>query len=208
MGSTRTSILEILRNANSSVSALRSCGTARDGVARAFPLANAVTAELGAIGNLLLRHAGERARCAQHAAGYFNNRHVGIFGAAQIRVNVRIFYQSVDTADRAWPTSIAPQRVSFRSGSAWLGRSQKDGLPPRPGLREHSSVQGHQLALEGAAWSLPLSNRERGMEVKRTRDLVLLAAPSLLCALFGLVATLFGVPSFLLSAEARFSVRP
>ena len=46
-----------------------------------------------------------------------------------------------------------------RSGSAWLGRSQKDGLPScRAGGDISFAVQGHRLALEGAAWSLPLSN--------------------------------------------------
>src|SRR5262245_61884459 len=50
----------------------------------------------------------------------------------------------------------SPHGGSPRSGSAWLGRSQKDGLPSRRG--EHSAVQGHQLAHTGrAAWSLPLS---------------------------------------------------
>jgi hypothetical protein len=34
------------------------------------------------VGNLLLRHAGEAARGAQHAAGNFNNRHVEIVCAA------------------------------------------------------------------------------------------------------------------------------
>jgi hypothetical protein len=35
----------------------------------------------------------------------------------------------IDTASRPWPTSITLAATSFRSGSAWLGRSQKGGLP-------------------------------------------------------------------------------
>jgi hypothetical protein len=52
-----------------------------------------------------------------------------------------------------------PSRGYLRSGGARLGRSQKDGL--LSAAREKRSVtctaQGHRLALEGAAWSLPLS---------------------------------------------------
>src|SRR5262245_66063195 len=47
------------------------------------------------------------------------------------RVNVSVLYRSFDTAGHPWPTSVTPAAVSFRSGSAWLGRSQKDGLPSR-----------------------------------------------------------------------------
>jgi hypothetical protein len=43
----------------------------------------------------LLRHAGEAARSAQHAAGNLKNHHVGILGAVLIRVNVRIFYRAI-----------------------------------------------------------------------------------------------------------------
>jgi len=57
-----------------------------------------------------------------------DNRHVEIVCGASAHVNVSVLYQFVDTANRAWPTSIALRLVS-RSGSAWLGRSQKDGLP-------------------------------------------------------------------------------
>src|SRR5262245_58831536 len=51
-----------------------------------------------------------------------------------------------------------------RSGSAWPGRSQKDGLPflAAGDMVFSLAVQGHQLAhWGGAAWSLPLSNRGR-----------------------------------------------
>jgi hypothetical protein len=45
--------------------------------------------------------------------------------------------------------SISATRVS-RSGSAWLGRSQKDGLPSRSRGRAFiSAVQGHRLAHKG-----------------------------------------------------------
>src|SRR5215472_15271747 len=58
---------------------------------------------------LLLGKAGETARCAQHAAGNFDNRHVEIVCAASAHVNVSVLYQFVDTGDRPWPTtSVAP----------------------------------------------------------------------------------------------------
>jgi hypothetical protein len=70
-------------------------------------------------------------RCAQHAAGNFNNRHVEIVCAAQIRVNVRIFYQSVDTAKRAWPTSIASRQTLGRAARGSVGpRKMACRLPP------------------------------------------------------------------------------
>jgi hypothetical protein len=82
---------------------------------------------------LPLLRAGETARCAQHAAANLN-RHVGIVGAAQIRVNVRIFLPTVDSANGPWPTcGVGPRRGPSRSSSAWLGRSQKDGLPAAAG---------------------------------------------------------------------------
>jgi len=49
--------------------------------------------------------------------------------AALAHVNVSVLYQFVDTAKPPWPTSVAPRRGLSRSGSAWPGRSQKDGLP-------------------------------------------------------------------------------
>ena len=58
---------------------------------------------------------------------------------------------------------------------------------------------------EGAAWSLPLSNRERDMDAK-TRDLALLAFLSVFCAgVPGFWITLFWVRSFLCSAESPLS---
>src|SRR5262249_14942747 len=73
-----------------------------------------------------------RAR-TQHAAGNLDNRHVGIVCAASAHVNVSVLYQFVDTAKPRWPTSVAPRRLLLRSGSAWPGRSQKDGLPSARG---------------------------------------------------------------------------
>ena len=76
---------------------------------------------------------------------------------------------TVDTANRPWPISVAPQQGSPRSGSAWLGRFQKDGLPSCRG--ESCAVQGHQLAHRGgAAWSLPLLiGGGNGRQVARPR---------------------------------------
>src|SRR5262245_17950780 len=100
------------------------------------------------------------AGCAQHTAGNFDNRQVEIVCAASARVNVSVLYQFVDTGKRPWPTSVAPrqgipvgQRVARSLPERWPAH-----LPRDISLR----VQGHQLAHRGgAAWSLPLSNRER-----------------------------------------------
>src|SRR5262245_56348952 len=62
---------------------------------------------------------------------------------------------------------------SHRSGSAWPGRSQKDGLPSARG-ESKSAVQGHQLALEGQPSRCPFLIGA-GMDAK-TRDLALLTA--------------------------------
>jgi hypothetical protein len=76
----------------------------------------------------LLRQAGEAARSAQHAAGDFDNRHVEILCAASAHVNVSVFYQPL-TPPTGLGLLASPCGGFSRSGSAWLGRSQKDGLP-------------------------------------------------------------------------------
>src|SRR5262245_58523009 len=85
------------------------------------------------------------------------------------------------------PTSLpllasSPRRVSSRSGSARLGRSQKDGLPSRSwGNLTYLRVQGHQLALGGQPGRCPFQS-ETEMYTK-ARDLTLLAALSMFCAM-------------------------
>jgi hypothetical protein len=91
-----------------------------DAAAGSFPSRQAWTADRSAVGQLLLRHAGEAARCAQHAPGYFNNRHVGILGAVVIRVNVRIFYQAVQFGlprCLCYTRTVAPKHSRPRNGS-------------------------------------------------------------------------------------------
>src|SRR5215813_4634784 len=83
--------------------------------ARSFPGREARTRDRGALGKLLLRKAGKTARCAQHAAGNLDNRHVEIVCAALARVNVSVLYQFVDSAKPLWPTSVAPRR--FEEGA-------------------------------------------------------------------------------------------
>ena len=73
------------------------------------------------------------------------------------------FTNSLTPPTRVGPLASLSRREFFRSGSAWLGRSQRDGLPSAARVEMFSfAVQGHRLARRGAAWSLPLSNRERG----------------------------------------------
>jgi hypothetical protein len=57
------------------------------------------------------------------------NRHVEIVCAASARVNVRIFYQPLTAPAGLGLLGVASRRGFSRSGSARLGRSQKDGLP-------------------------------------------------------------------------------
>ena len=99
---------------------------------------------------------------AQHAASNCNNRHVEIVCAAQIRVNVTILYQPLT----------APNRLgllgALARGRDLPGRAARGSVAPRkmacrlPCGRSQLAVQGHQLAHRGgAAWSLPLSIKER-----------------------------------------------
>jgi hypothetical protein len=89
--------------------------------------------------------------------------------AARARVNVSVFYQPAPTGFALLATQAATGGET-RSSNAWA-RS----IP--------EAVQGHRLALEGAATVLPLSNRKRQMDLKE-RNLALFAALSLFCAGF------------------------
>ena len=97
---------------------------------------------------------------------------------------------------------------SHRSGSAWPGRSQKDGLPS---ARGESIVSGSRPSTraqeEGAAWSLPLSNRGAGMDAK-TRDVALLVALSLFCAGVALISDhlVWGLVFFVLGGVAAIEI--
>jgi len=121
-----------------------------------------------------------RAR-AQHAAGNLDNRHVGIVCAASAHVNVSVLYQFIDTAKRPWPTGVAPRRISFGRAARGSVAPRKMACRPAAGGRMRRFKAINSRTEEGAAWSLPLSNRERDMDAK-TRDLALLAALSLFCA--------------------------
>src|SRR5262245_13127611 len=62
-----------------------------------------------------------------------------------------------DTASQPWPTSIVLAAGSSRSGSAWLGRSQKDGLPSRlRGVAWRLRLKASNSRTGGAARLLPL----------------------------------------------------
>src|SRR5262249_28776779 len=118
--------------------------------------------------------------CGQHAAGNLDNRHVEILCAASAHVNVSVLYQPL-TPPTGLGLLASPRGrqipVGQRVARSFLERWPAD-LPRDISL----PVQGHQLAHRGgAAWSLPLSNRERDMDA-RTRDLALLAFLSVFCA--------------------------
>jgi len=97
--------------------------------------------------------------CAQHPSGNLDNHQVEILCAPSAGVNVS--NQPVDTANRPQPTSVALAAGLSRSDSAWLGRSQKGGLPSHSrGSISSIRAQGHRRALEGNLTAAPF-NRER-----------------------------------------------
>src|SRR5262249_53280049 len=107
---------------------------------------------------------------------------------------VRVQVKAAGVCMSDWPTGLywrRPAEAFLRSGSAWLGRSQKDGLPSCRG-GTCVTVQGHQLAhREGVAWSLPLSNREREWTPRRA---TLLCSPP--CRFLRTRRLDFGLPNF------------
>src|SRR5262249_23208684 len=80
------------------------------------------------------------ARPAQHAAGNFDNHQVEIVCAASAQVNGSVLYQCVDTANRSWPTGVAPGGGEFSVGQR-VARSLPERWPavlPRRGEAFHS----------------------------------------------------------------------
>jgi|GraSoiStandDraft_40_1057318.scaffolds.fasta_scaffold471838_2 hypothetical protein len=134
-----------------------------------------------------------------------NDPHVEILCAASARVKVRIFYQPLTA-----PTGLG-LLVAFRGGS-FPGRAARGSVAPRkmacrpPAGKQALAVQGHQLAHKGgAAWWLPLSNREREWTPRRA---TLLCSPPCRCsaqASPGVGVTLFWDRSFLRSVQLPFS---
>jgi hypothetical protein len=84
-----------------------------------------------------------------------------IFDAVLIRVNVRIFYQLVDTGERPWPTRNWPCDGNLP------GRAARGSVVPRKMAcrlaRGESllAVQGHQCALRRGSLVAALSNWEQ-----------------------------------------------
>src|SRR5262249_36608561 len=113
------------------------------------------------------------------AAGNFNNRHVEILCAASARVNVRIFYQPLTAPTALGLLGVAPRRGFSRSGSAWLGRSQKDGLPNLPRGTMGRGFKGiNSRTREGQAVAAPFY-REGEWTPRR---MTLLCSPSCRCS--------------------------
>jgi hypothetical protein len=71
------------------------------------------------------------------AAGNLDNRHVEIVCATSARVNASVLYQFVDSANGLGLLASHRAAGNSRSGSARLGRSQKDGLPSARGGSKH-----------------------------------------------------------------------
>jgi hypothetical protein len=56
-------------------------------------------------------------------------RHIEILCAASARVNVSVLYQPLTPPSHLGLLASPRGGFLLRSGSVWLGRSQKDGLP-------------------------------------------------------------------------------
>jgi len=146
---------------------------------------------------------------ASSAAGNLDNRHVEIVCAASAHVNVSVLYQFVDTGHRPWPTGIVPR------GGLFPGRAARGPVAPRkmacrPAAGVNATaVQGHQLAHRGgAAWSLPLSKREREWTPRRATSL---CSPSCRCSAqsrLGRGIETFLARCFLPSEQSRWSAQP
>src|SRR5262245_22854345 len=167
-----------------------------DTAARALPSCEARTRDRSAFGELLLRKAGEAARCAQHAAGNLDNRHVEIVCAASARVNVSVLYQFVDTANRSWPSSIA-LRLVFPVGQR-VARS----LPERwPAVLPRGLAFGSRPSTRARRGSLVAAPFKSGQEWTPGHATLLCSSPcrSSAQASPGFWITLFWVRSFLRS---------
>ena len=143
--------------------------------------------------------------CRPHS-GNLDNRHVEIVCAASARVNVSVLYQFVDTAMRPWPTSIAPRRGFSRSGSAWLGRSQKVGLPSCCGgsYQRFKAIDSRE---RGSLVAAPSNRRRKWMPRRST----LLCSPSCRCSVpspLGRGIETFLARCFLPSVQSRCSAQP
>jgi hypothetical protein len=116
---------------------------------------------------------------------------------ASARVNVSVCYQFVDTAKRPWPTSRPAagitsigQRVARSLPERWPADLPRD-MGCHCGSRPSTRGQG------GAAWSLPLSNRERKWTPRRATFFYSPPCHSSAQASPGVGVTLFWVRSFL-----------
>ena len=125
------------------------------------PLAALLASRVARAGQIFKREADGCAPSAQHAADNLDNRHVEIVCATSARVNVSVLYQFVDTANRPWPTGVAPRRISFGRAARGSVAPRKMACRPAAGGRMRRFKAINSRTEEGAAWSLPLSNRER-----------------------------------------------
>src|SRR5262249_45584342 len=81
-----------------------------------------------------------------------------ILDAASSRVNVRILYQLVDTANRPWPTNVT--LAADYSGRAAHASVAPRKMACRPAARGCiDTVQGHQLAQGGSLVAAPFLMR-------------------------------------------------
>jgi hypothetical protein len=132
------------------------------------------------------------------------------FCAAPARGQCKDFLPTVDTANRPWPTWRRSARGVSRSGSAWPGRSQKDGLPSARGAEKIVSGSRSSTRAQRRG-SLIAAPSNRGQKWTSNQYKALVGSPP--CRSFaqsspGLWITLFLPRPFLPSGESPFSARP
>jgi hypothetical protein len=119
-------------------------------------------------------------RRAQHLADKNN-----LYGADARRAALLC---AVDSTKWRWPTAL-PRGGTFRSGSAWLGRSQKDGLPSA--ARKSSSwAEGIDWRSKGQRLGCPFVDG-RGF---RAAEMDIVNQPSVLPAVHTRQSTYWGLP--------------
>jgi hypothetical protein len=146
-----------------------------------------------------------RAERGTHADN-LDNRHVEIFCATASARSMSAYFTNSLTPPSGLGLLAPPARQGFsRSGSAWPGRSQKDGVPSCRGGDIRIRGSRPSTRARGAAWSLPLSNPEREWTPRRATLLCSPPCHSSAQASPGFGVTLFWVQSFLRSVESPLS---
>jgi hypothetical protein len=159
-----------------------------------------MSAQASALGEIFARETYEHAGGMKLRTGYANHRHgKNLCARWRLRTTSIRFTKPPRRAKMRLP------RGGFlRSGSARLGRSQKDGLPFAAG-KQALAVQGHQLAQGRGSLVAAPSNRDREWTPRRATFFYLPVCRSSAQPSPGPRITLFWVLSFLRSVQSPLS---